>query len=180
MKKVNQALAVALLILSPSSLLAVSSDRAQPIQVEADKLEVRDDDNISTYSGNVRLIQGSLRIRSDLLVIHFDDNNDLVLMEMTGTPATFRQLNNDNQEMLGQADKMNYREAESLLILQGNACFNNNGDTIESSTIRINTENDHIEAVSPEPDQRVNVIIQPKNKRNLNGSQNCRSIKTTD
>lgn len=164
MKKAKRILVIALLLSTPLSLFAASSDREQPIQVEADKLEVRDDDNISTYSGNVRLIQGSLGIRSDLLVIHFDDNNDLVLMEMTGTPATFRQLNDDNQEMLGQADKIDYRQAESLLILQGNASFNNNGDTIKSSSIRINTENDHIEALSPEPDQRVRVVIQPKKK----------------
>ncbi len=166
MKRVNQAILNGFLAcLLPSTLLAASGDKEQPIQVEADKLEIRDDDNISTYSGNVRLIQGSMLIHSDRLVIHFDDNKDLVLMEMTGNPATFRQLNDDNQEMLGQADKLSYHELESLLIFQDNARFESNGDTIEGSIIRINTENDHIEAASPEPDERVRVVIQPKSKK---------------
>lgn len=163
MIKVNPSILAGLLMaLMPLTLFAASGDKQLPIQVEADKLEIRDGDNISTYTGNVRLTQGSLLIKSDKLVIHFNDKKDLILMEMTGKPATFRQLNDDNQEMLGQADKLEYYEADSLLVLQGNARFDSNGDTIEGSMIRINTENDDIEAASPEADQRVRVIIQPK------------------
>lgn len=153
------ALALALL---PITLLGASNDKKQPIQVEADSLEIRDSDNISIYSGNVRLAQGSLLIHSDRLVMHFNDEKELVLMEMTGKPATFRQLNDEQNEMLGQADKLVYHETESLLVLQGNARFSNKGDTIESSSIRINTETDYIEAASTEPDERVRMIIQPK------------------
>jgi lipopolysaccharide transport protein LptA len=87
-----------------------------------------------------------------------------VLMEMTGTPASFRQLDDDNKEMLGQADKLDYYDPKSLLVLTGNACFSNDGDLIESSMISINTENDNLEAASPEPDKRVRVVIQPKDK----------------
>lgn len=157
-------LASLLLASLPQALFAASNDKKLPIQVEADSLEVRDSDNISIYSGNVRLAQGSLLIQSDRLVIHFSDEKDLVLMEMTGKPATFRQLDDEQNEMLGQADKLDYHEAESLLVLQGNARFSNKGDTIESSSIRINTETDYIEAASTEPDERVRMVIQPKHK----------------
>ena len=49
----------------PAPLLALSSDRDQPIEVEADSLEVRDAEKISIYSGKVRLNQGSLALRAD-------------------------------------------------------------------------------------------------------------------
>ena len=163
MNPVNQIAVIALfLVLLPAQAIAAAADKDQPIQIEADSLEVRDDDNISIYSGNVRLEQGSLLLGADRLVIYFNDASDLELMEMTGNPATFRQLNDDNKEMLGQADKLDYYEAKSLLVLQGNARFSSDGDTIESSSIRINTENDHIEAASPESDKRVRMVIQPK------------------
>ncbi len=166
MKKINPAVLSLLLAFSlPSGLLAASSDKEQPILIDADKLEVRDDENISTYSGNVRLRQGSMLIHADRMVIHFNNNKDLVLMEMTGNPATFRQLNDNNREILGQADKLDYHELESLLIFQDNARLESNGDTIESSMIRINTETDHIEAAGTEPDKRVRMIIQPKSKK---------------
>lgn len=153
------ALALALL---PLALFAAPEDKKQPIQVEADSLEIRDLDNISIYTGNVRLAQGSLLMRAERLVIYFNDDKELTLMEMTGKPATFRQLDDEQNEMLGQADKLEYHEPKSLLVLQGNARFSNKGDTIESSSIRINTETDYIEAASPEPDERVRMVIQPK------------------
>lgn len=162
MKIVSLSIATLMLALLPLTIFAATEDKNQPIQVEADKLEIRDKDNISIYSGNVRLAQGSLLIRSDRLVIHFNDEKELVLMEMMGKPATFRQLDDEQNELLGEADKLEYHELESLLILQGNAHFSNGSDTIESSSIRINTETNLIEAASPEPDKRVRMTIQPK------------------
>lgn len=153
---------ILLLLLMPSSLLALSTDRDQPIEVEADSLEIRDTENISIYSGNVRLDQGSLSLRSDRLVIYFNDQNELTLMELSGSPATFRQLNDEQQEMIGQADQLEYREAESSLILLGNAKFNHNGDTIESNMIRINTENENIQAGGLDSNDRVKMLIQPR------------------
>ncbi|MCP4487220.1 MAG: lipopolysaccharide transport periplasmic protein LptA [Gammaproteobacteria bacterium] len=153
-----------LVILLPSQLLAATTDKNQPIEVEADSLEIRDNDNISIYSGNVRLQQGSLLIGADRLVIHFNKTKDLELMEMTGNPATFRQLNDKDREMLGEAEKLDYHEPKSLLVLEGNARFSSNGDTIESSTIRINTETDKIEASSTKPEERVRMTIQPKSQ----------------
>ncbi len=167
MKTVNPALImVCLTALLPLQLFAAKNDKNQLIEVEADSLEVRDNDNISIYSGNVRLLQGSLSIGADRLVIYFNEAKDLKLMEMTGSPATFRQLDDEGREMLGEAKKLDYHEPESLLVLEGNARFSSNGDIIESSTIRINTETDNIEASSPEPDKRVRMVIQPKSKDN--------------
>ncbi len=150
--------------LLPLQLTAAPNDKSHPIEVEADALEVRDNDNISIYTGNVSLQQGSLLIGADRLVIHFNAAKELELMEMTGNPATFRQLNGAGREMLGEAEKLDYREPDSLLVLTGNARFSSNGDIIESSTISINTETDLIEASNTEPDKRVRMTIQPKSK----------------
>ena len=146
----------------PAPLLALSSDRDQPIEVEADSLEVRDAEKISIYSGKVLLNQGSLAHRADRLAIHFNNQNELNLMELTGSPATFRQLNNEQQEMIGQADRLEYREAESTLLLLGNAKFTLKGDTIESNRISINTDNQSIQAGSSTSDDRVKMLIQPR------------------
>ena len=153
---------VVLIMLLPMHLFALSSDEVQPIQVEADSLEVRDQENISVYTGNVRLIQGSLEFRCEQLTLHFDDQKELVLMEMTGAPATFRQLDDQQQELKGQAEQLQYKQSESILVLTGNARFSHKGDTIESNRIQVNTENESIQAGSSEPDNRVRMLIQPK------------------
>jgi lipopolysaccharide export system protein LptA len=158
---VKPALAL-LALLTWAPLWALDADRDQPIEVEADSLEVREQENISIYQGNVKLKQGSLEISSDRLVIHFNDNSDLVLMEMTGNPARLRQLDNEQQEMRGQARQINYLESESLLELIEEARFTHAGDTIESTLIRINTEDNNIQAGSSNADERVKMLIQPR------------------
>ena len=151
-----------LILLLPLQLFALSSDGQQPIQVEADSLEIRDQENISIYSGNVSLKQGSLEFLCDRLTLHFNDQKELTLMEMTGAPATFRQLDDENQELKGRAERLQYRQLESILVLSGNARFSHIGDTIESNTIQVDTENENIQAGSSEADDRVKMLIQPK------------------
>ncbi len=158
-----------LLLLLPGQLWALSTDSEQPIEVEADELEVRDQEKISIYLGNVVMVQGSLEINADRVVIHLNEANELVLIEMTGTPATFRQLNDDQQEILGEALNIDYKQSESLLELRDSARVSQAGDIIESDLILVNTESSSLQAGSTESDQRVKMLIQPK--QNSNGSE---------
>ncbi len=153
---------ILLLLLLPLPCWALPGDSEQPIEVEADRLEVRDEDNRSIYQGNVRLVQGSLEITSDRLVIHFNDQRELVLMEMTGSPARFRQLDDERKEMLGEARQINYIESDSMLELLQSARFSHGGDTIEGERIRIDTERNSIEAGGQSAEERVKMLIQPR------------------
>ncbi len=160
--KLKIILSTALFLLLPVQLFALSNDGQQPINVEADSLDVRDQENISIYSGNVRLKQGSLEFSCDRLTLHFDEQKQLTLMEMTGTPATFRQLDDEKQELKGQAELLQYRQSESILVLSGKARFSHRGDTIESNSIQVNTDTNSIQAGSSAADDRVRMLIQPK------------------
>jgi len=151
-----------LLLLLPLQAYALSGDEQQPIHIEADSLEIRDKEYISVYSGNVFLSQGSLEIRCDRLIIQFNEQKELVLMTMSGTPATFRQLDDEQRELRGQGDQMEYRVSESTLLLLGNARFTHVGDTIESNSILINTETESIQAGNTGSDDRVRMLILPK------------------
>lgn len=143
-----------------------SGDNQQPIHVEADRLEVRDNDNISIYTGNVKLTQGSLEIQSDQLTLYFDKNKILTLMKMAGSPATLRLLNDSNQEITGEAMKMEYHEPESTLLLFDKAKLTQGADVIESNKINFNIDSNNMEAVGVEPDNRVRMLIQPKQPAN--------------
>ena len=153
-----------ILLLLPMQLFALPGDSQQPIAVEADSLEVRDQENISIYQGNVSLTQGSLEVNSERLVIHFNEARELVFMEMTGAPARFRLLDDTRRELRGHAEKINYSVSKSLLELLGNARFSHSGDSIEGSEIRVNTETSSIQAGSPDSDERVKMLIQPKSE----------------
>ena len=59
------------------NLMALSSDRDQPITLEADTADIDDLKGISIYTGNVILTQGSMVIKSAKLTLYNDKNKDL-------------------------------------------------------------------------------------------------------
>jgi lipopolysaccharide export system protein LptA len=160
MKKVRTV--VYLFLLLPLHCWAADSDRDQPINIEADQLEIREQENISIYQGNVQLVQGSLRINSDRLVIHFNEDNELTMMEMTGNLAKFQQLDNAQQLIRGEAEQIDYSDLDSLLILRRRASLDQDGKVINSDLIRYDTATNSLEAGGAQSDVRTTVVIPPR------------------
>ena len=46
-------------------------DRLQPIEIEADNLEIQQDKQLAIFAGNVRAVQGTLRLRAQILRVHY-------------------------------------------------------------------------------------------------------------
>jgi lipopolysaccharide export system protein LptA len=57
----------------PNALQGFSQNRNQPIKINAASLEVRDKDKMATFSGDVRLLQGDVKMNSSTLVVFYDD-----------------------------------------------------------------------------------------------------------
>ncbi|MCK4707294.1 MAG: lipopolysaccharide transport periplasmic protein LptA [Gammaproteobacteria bacterium] len=142
--------------------LTLSTDRNQPIDIQADKLDINDKQHISIYQGHVVMRQGSLHIQADKITFHFNPQNDLQRLEIEGSPATLKQLNNKNEPVSGTAKKIIYTDDLLLLKLNGNARFMSNSDTIESEWITINTQTEALKAGGEKGDSRVRMLIQPK------------------
>ncbi len=56
----------------PNALQGFSQNRSEPVQINAQTLEVRDKKKIATYSGNVVLVQGDTTLRCKTLVVFYD------------------------------------------------------------------------------------------------------------
>jgi lipopolysaccharide export system protein LptA len=56
----------------PNALQGFSQNRNQPVQINAQALEVRDKSKVATYTGNVRLVQGDTTMRCKVLVVYYD------------------------------------------------------------------------------------------------------------
>jgi lipopolysaccharide transport protein LptA len=61
---------------------------------------------------------------------------------------------------------MEYRESESTLLLLDNAKLTQGVNIIESNKINLNIDTNSIEAGSVEPENRVRMLIQPKQSAN--------------
>ncbi len=154
-----------LILLLPLDASALSTDRNEPIEVEADQAELDNAAGVSTYTGNVVVTQGSMRLEADRLVVRtasgrFDS------MQATGQPAHFRQRpDGQDVDVEGGGRTIDYLSAKSLVVLTGDAWVNQGKDKLRGARIEYNVIEDRVVAKrTPEGTDRVRMILQPKSR----------------
>lgn len=60
----------------PNALQGFSQNRDQPVHIEAANLEVRDKQQVATFSGDVRVNQGDTKMRCEVLKVYYIRNDD--------------------------------------------------------------------------------------------------------
>ena len=155
---------LALLLSAP--VMAKSSDGELPMQIEADSVEVREQEGISIYKGNVIITRGSTLIKGQLIHI-YQKNNIIDRIRVEGDPASFKQLNDLNQEILAQCLDMEYLSSEGILVLKKQALLVQHNNRFTSDHIVYNTRKDLVQAGSEaqsngDGKQRVTITIQPE------------------
>ena len=117
--------------------LAEAADRDKPIDLEADTVKVDDAKQISTYSGNVILTQGTLIIRADKLIVR-EDSAGFQHSTSTGNPTTFKQKREGkNEYMEGSAQRIEYDGRMDKVQLYTKAWVKRGEDIVHLSLIHI-------------------------------------------
>ena len=153
---------------------ALSTDKDQPIEIEADAAELDDEKGVTIYRGNVVLTQGSVRMAGDTMTVYFkDDELDTLIME--GKPARYRQLPDDSKIYdEAEALRMEYYELKGLVILIDKASFKQEDLSFSGNRIEYDTEHSKVKArgsVKQHSDsetsggERVKIILKPKKKK---------------
>ncbi len=169
----------AILGVASSSAQALSTDREQPIVIEAAAAEADNRTRITVYRGDVVITQGTLRITGDTVWIHFDDSNTITKAVSVGKPAKFRQLPDGKEDyMTADAERMEYHADQDLILLLGNARYGEGKDKITAPRIVYDSRRGRVkaganpdgsqssESVTDESDKsdRVRITITPKKK----------------
>jgi lipopolysaccharide export system protein LptA len=144
---------------------ALSSDRDQPIELEADSARIDERTGVSVYTGNVKLIQGSRRLNAERLTVERTGQGDRLVAE--GQPATFSQQPDDKpQPMEGRALNIDYHTGQERVILTGEAEVWQGGNRFASERIVYDVTSDTVRGgqASPgsKPGERVRITIQPQ------------------
>ena len=154
---------------SPSH--AELADRNRPVHLEAEQVSIDDAKQISTFTGNVVLTQGTLEIRGDMLVVK-QNSEGLQHGTATGKPASFRQKRDGVDEYIeGYGERIVYNSAKTTLDLFCNARMKRGQDEVSSEHITYNSTTEIFQAnglTANTPGAprkgRVRVVIQPKNE----------------
>lgn len=157
------ALLLAGVTLLPPALQALPGDREQPIAVEADRA-VRDEKTAKTvYSGDVRLVQGSLVIEADKLII-FHSQNLAERAVATGEPARMQQQPEIDEAVIhAAARRITYFTAEERVLLEEDAEVEQDGATVRGERIDYLIREQLVRAdASDSGGERVQVVIPPR------------------
>ncbi len=128
-------------IIMLNNAFALSTDKEKDIEIEADSAEMDDLKGITIYRGDVIVVQGSIRMTGHTMTVHFDDNGDMELVIMQGTPATYRQLP-DNSKNYDEAEalQMEYYALKDYIILKEKALVTKpDGSTMSGKRIDYDT-----------------------------------------
>ena len=159
----NPALAFTLvlaLLLVSNHCLALEGDKQQPISIESSQAEADYKKGTTTYTGNVLLTQGSLKIQADQLIIYRGDKrvNSIV---SKGLPARFQQQPFiDKPPVYANALTIKYDLSGEILLLEGDVFIELDGSTHQGEMYEYNLLNQMLSAVG-DGENRVKVTFDP-------------------
>lgn len=167
-------LAAVLLLVSPACL-AERADRDQPIHLEADQVLMDDTAQVSTFTGSVRLTQGTLLITGDKVVVH-EDQDGFKYATVFGNTAEFRQKREGyDQYIEGYGERIDYDTRTETLNLHDKARLKRGLDVVSGDDIVYSTQTEIFRANGEAanggkpPSQRVHAVLQPKPKKDDKG-----------
>ena len=152
-------------LLSTSSY-AIEADYSKPIAITSDDNATSIRENVSVYSSNVEIRQGSLHIKADRLEINASGGKGNEIFLTTGSPVRYSQLLDGELPVTATAAEIRYDRASRTLTLSGNAELSQSGSQVQAAVIRYNIETQEIVAESGEQKKRVTTIFTPENKEN--------------
>jgi len=165
-----QAASLTVLFFIAVNAFALSTDSEQPLQLSADSANIQDKKGISTYRGNVILVQGSIQLNADKLVLYHTAERDLEKMIATGSPVRFKQRpDGQSRDINASAMKMTYDVSTQTIDMQQQAVLWQENDAFRGESIRYDLQNDAVIADSKRNQDgtvdktgRVHVIIAPR------------------
>ena len=159
----------AVLMGASHGVLALESDANQPVYIDSNTASYDDNKAISTYTGNVVTVQGTLHIESDKLVVYLK-NGAVDKMVFTGKPAKFRQLPGEGKEFIhGEGLTGEYYPSKNKLILIEEAVVSQGNNRSASRIITYDSKNSLIKAGEKSSDaKRVHSVFKPSAKKKEN------------
>ena len=97
---------------TPNAMQGFSKNKGQPVNIEAERLDVRDKDKTAIFSGKVQVIQGDTTMRSKTLTVFYvgqpgkDDASKPVTKGRDGAEQKIKRLEAQGDVVVTQSDQI--------------------------------------------------------------------------
>ncbi|ASV36744.1 lipopolysaccharide transport periplasmic protein LptA [Pseudomonas sp. NS1(2017)] len=155
------------------SAWALPNDSEQPIRIQANDAQLDDKQGVATYSGDVIIIQGSMKITGNTVTLTRTPAGDIDVVTSVGNLAYFeqKQAATDKKPMKGYGKTIQYHAQQNRIVLIDQAkVVSADDNSTEGEKIVYNTKTQVAQAgrangskvTAPRP--RIDMVIQPKKK----------------
>ncbi|BDH44437.1 lipopolysaccharide export system protein LptA [Salmonella enterica subsp. enterica serovar Choleraesuis] len=166
----NLLLASALLAASLPAL-ALTGDTDKPINIQSDQQSLDMQGNVATFTGNVIVTQGTIKINADKVVVTRPNGEQgKETVDGYGNPATFYQMQDSGKPVKGHASKMHYELQNDYVILTGNAYLEQLDSNIKGDKITYLVKEQKMQAFS-EKGKRVTTVLVPSQLQDKSNKQ---------
>jgi lipopolysaccharide export system protein LptA len=169
----NKLLLATFLLLCAPACFAERAERDEPMHLEADQVIMDDAQQISTFTGNVRLSQGTLLIRGDKIIV-VQDKDGFKHATAYGNTAEFRQKREGLDEYVeGYGERIEYDTRTETLNFHEKARLKRDRDEVSGDHITYSAKTEIFQVNSSDanskngPPQRVRAVLQPKPKKSM-------------
>jgi lipopolysaccharide export system protein LptA len=153
---------------------AEKADKDKPVNVEADRLTVDDNRQVSVFEGRVVVTQGTMQIRGDRVVVR-QDADGFQFGTATGNLATFRQKREGVDEWVdGEAERIEYDGKKEFVEFFNRAKLRRDLDETRGNYIAYDSKTEFFRVQSAkdvpvagntaQQGARVRAVLQPKGK----------------
>jgi lipopolysaccharide export system protein LptA len=143
----------------PTTPKARKDDRAQPVTVDADKMERFGKEGLVVFTGNVVARQNNSVQYADRMEVYLDQTGDKILR--TVSTGAVRILTSDCRT--GTAQRAEYYDLDQRVILIGNARVWQEDNVVSGETITIYLSQDR-SVVQSGKQERVKAVFYPKDE----------------
>lgn len=157
-------------IAAPMPAGAEKADRNKPIHLESDRVTVDDVKQISTFTGNVVLTQGTMILRGDRMEVR-QDKAGFRQGTTLGNLAYFRQKRDGVDEFVeGWAERIEYDSRTDKVQMFNRAMLKRGQDEVRGNYISYDANTEFFQVLGSAPqttagrpaEGRVRAIMQPK------------------
>ena len=148
--------------LSAEQLTGLKLSGDGPVQIESDKLEVRENDKIAIFTGNVAVVQDKSLLKAGKLVVHYADDGGSAT---TGTAKIERleasgKVYLKSETQVGTGDAATFDMKTEVLVLTGKQVVLTEGENIATGcklTVQMGTGQAQLDGCG-----RVSMVVSPK------------------
>lgn len=136
-------------VAQPATAQAPLADSDAPIDIAADSLEVRQEENVAIWTGAVKVVQGDMVLESDRLEVHYTNNTD-----SSADQSTINRINASGNVRVTSPDEVAtgqtgfYDLAAKTVILVGDVVLVRGDNTLRGERLVVELETGRSQLIS--------------------------------